>query len=39
MSDQGQDGSMDQPRHPRDKRRLMITQDDTGLQSFVVAVK
>src|SRR5216110_570401 len=26
MSDQGQDGSMDQPRHPRDKRRLMITQ-------------
>src|SRR5437899_495961 len=26
MSEQGQDGSMDQPRHGRDKRRLMITQ-------------
>src|SRR5438067_13584600 len=26
MSDQGQDGSMDQPRRQRDKRRLMITQ-------------
>ena len=26
MSDQGQDGSTDQPRRQRDKRRLMITQ-------------
>src|SRR6267143_1256949 len=26
MSDEGQDGSMDQPKHHRDKRRLMLTQ-------------
>src|SRR6266852_1488356 len=26
MSDTGQDGSMDQPKHHRDKRRLMLTQ-------------
>src|SRR6267378_2097208 len=26
MSDGGQDGSMDQPKHRRDKRRLMLTQ-------------